>query len=182
MFIRPLLTDSSTSATRITVKYDGVDGGWWWWPVGWKVVKKSKNHQKSKNIKGVMSWSRDLPITWSRHMTTHMICSHDLDTWPANFILTSSHYQYHHPRHHSHVMTTSGSLICHMTATSSHHHGMHCPSSTGLVWALSRMLWRPTKKTTLRLTLVLESGGSSLIKGKCPWTLLVWLRGSAFEC
>ena len=29
-----------------------------------------------------MSWSRDLPITWSRHVTTHMIYSPDLDTWP----------------------------------------------------------------------------------------------------
>ena len=29
-----------------------------------------------------MSWSRDLPITWSRHVTTYMIYSHDLDTWP----------------------------------------------------------------------------------------------------
>ena len=28
----------------------------------------------------VMSWSRDLPITLSRHVTTHMICSHDPDT------------------------------------------------------------------------------------------------------
>ena len=29
------------------------------------------------------------------------------------------------------------------------------------------MLWRPTKKTTLRSTPVVETGGGSLIKGKC---------------
>ena len=83
--------------------------------------------------------SHDL-LTWSRHVTTHMICSHDLDTWPTNFILTSSHHRYHHPRHHLHVMTTSGSLIRHTTTTSPHYHGMHRLSSKDLVWASSGML------------------------------------------
>ena len=32
-----------------------------------------------------MLWSRDLPITWSRHMITHIIWSHVPDT-PTNFI------------------------------------------------------------------------------------------------
>ena len=40
-----------------------------------------------------------------------MISSHDPDTWPTNFILTSNHHWYQHPRHHSYIMTTSGSLI-----------------------------------------------------------------------
>ena len=50
MFIQPLLTDSSTNANRIMVKYNGVDDRWWWWPVGWKVVKKLKNCQELKNL------------------------------------------------------------------------------------------------------------------------------------
>ena len=37
----------------------------------------------------VMSWLWDLPMTWSWHVTTHIISSHNLDTWP---IRTSSHY------------------------------------------------------------------------------------------
>ena len=49
----------------------------------------------------VMSWSRDLSITWSRHVITHIIWSHDPDTWPTNFILTSKHHRFPHPRHHS---------------------------------------------------------------------------------
>ena len=100
-----------------------------------------------------------------------MICSHDPDTWPTKFILTSSHYWYQHPHHDSHVMTTSGSLICHTTTTFFHHYGINCSSSKNLEWALSRVLWRPTSKTFPRSTPVLESGGSSLIKGKCPWLL-----------
>ena len=53
--------------------------------------------QKSSRLRRkaiVMSWLWDLPITWSQHVTTHMISSHDPDTWPTNFILTSNHYQY----------------------------------------------------------------------------------------
>ena len=87
-------------------------------------------------------------VTRSRQVTTHMICSHNPNTWPTNFILTSSNHQYHHPRHHSNVMIISGSLICHTTTTSSHHHGTRRPSSKDLVLASSRMLWRPTRKTT----------------------------------
>ena len=98
-----------------------------------------------------------------------------------NFILTSSPYQYHHLRHHSHVITTSESLICHMTTTSSHHHGTYRSLSKDLVWASSRVFWRPTKKTTLRSTLVLEFGVSNLIKGKCPWLLLAWLKESGLD-
>ena len=48
-----------------------------------------------------MSWSRDLPITWSRHVITHIIWSHDPDIWPMNFILTSKYHRFPHPRHHS---------------------------------------------------------------------------------
>ena len=40
----------------------------------------------------IISWSRDLSITWSWHMTTHMIWSHDPNTWPTNFILISRHH------------------------------------------------------------------------------------------
>ena len=79
-------------------------------------------------------------VTRSWHVTTHMICSHDPDTWPTNFILTSSHHWYHHPRHHPHVITTSGSFICHTTTTSFHQHGTRLPSSKNLVWASSKML------------------------------------------
>ena len=43
--------------------------------------------------------SHDL-LTWSRHVTTHMIYSHYLDMWPTNFILISRHYWYQHPHHH----------------------------------------------------------------------------------
>ena len=118
-----------------------------------------------------MSWSWDLPITWSRHVTTHMINSHDPDTRPTNFILTSSHHQYYHPRHHFYIMTTSGSLIRHITTTSSHHHGTRRLSSKDLMWASSRMLWRPARKTILRSTPVLESGGSGWIEGKYPRSL-----------
>ena len=57
-------------------------------------------------LKFVMSWSRDLPITWSRYVTTHMIYPHDPDTWSTNFILTSKHHRFQYPRHPSHVMTT----------------------------------------------------------------------------
>ena len=105
----------------------------------------------------VMSWSQDLLITWSRHVTIHMICSHP-NTWPTNFILTSSHHWYQHLCHHSHVMTISGSLICHVhtTITSSHHRSTRCPLFKDLAWASSRMLWRLTKKTTSRSTPVLD--------------------------
>ena len=108
-----------------------------------------------------MLWSRDLPITWSRHVTIHMICSNNLNTWPTKFILTSNHHRYQHPRHHSYVMITSGSLICHTTTTSSHHHGTCRPLFKDLVWASSRVLWRPTRKTISRSTPILESGGGS---------------------
>ena len=128
-----------------------------------------------------MLWSRDLPITWFWHVTTHMICSHDPNMWLTKFILTSSHHWYHHPRHHSHVMTTSGSFICHMTTTSSHYHATYRPLSKDLMWALSRVLWRPIKKTTSRSTPVLQSGSGSLIERKCPRLLLVWLRRSALD-
>ena len=99
-----------------------------------------------------------------------------------NFILTSSHHQYHYPRHHSHVMTISGSLIHHITTTSSHHHSTCRPSSKDLVWASSRVFWRPIRKTTSRSTPVLESGSGSLIEGKCPWFLLAWSRGNTLNC
>ena len=115
-------------------------------------------------------------------MTSHIIYSHDLNKWPTNFILTSSHHRYYHICHHSHVMTTSESLICYTTITSSHHHGTRHLLSKDLVWALSRMLWRLARETTSRSTSVLESGGSSLIEKKCPWLLLAWLRGSALSC
>ena len=101
--------------------------------------------------------------------TNHMIStcdhSHDPDTWPTNFILTSSHHQYHHPCHHFHVMTISGSLICHTTTTSPHHYGTRRPSSKNLVWASSGMLWRPTRKTISRSMPVLETVGGGLIEG-----------------
>ena len=61
-----------------------------------------------------MSWSRDPSIIWPWHMTNHIIYSHDHDIWPTNFIksssiptsaspfiLTSTHHQFQHPRHHS---------------------------------------------------------------------------------
>ena len=130
--------------------------------------------QRSSRLKRkaiVMLWSWGLPITWSRHVTTHMICSYDPNTWLINFILTLSHHWYHHPCHHSHVMTTSEPLICHTTTISPYHHGTQHPSSKDLVWALRRVLWRPIKKTTSRSTPVLESGGGSLIEGKCPQLL-----------
>ena len=44
-----LSTDSSTSATKIAVKHDEVDGGGG--KLVKKVVKKSKNCQKAKNLK-----------------------------------------------------------------------------------------------------------------------------------
>ena len=40
----------------------------------------------------IMSWLHDLSIKWSRHVTTHIIYSHNLDTWSTNFILTLSHH------------------------------------------------------------------------------------------
>ena len=112
----------------------------------------------------------------------HIICSYDPDTWPTNFILTSSHHWYHHPRYHFHIRTTSGSFICHTTTPSPHYHGTYRPLSKDLMWALSRVFWRPIKKTTSRSTPVLESVGGSLIKGKCPQLLLAWLRKSALDC
>ena len=42
-----LSTDSSANATQIAVEYDEIDGG------DGKLVKKSKNRQKSKNLKGL---------------------------------------------------------------------------------------------------------------------------------
>ena len=92
----------------------------------------------------------------------------------ARDLRTSSEHQVietHLRHHHFHVMTTSGSLICHTTTTSSHHHGTRCLLSKDLVWASSRVLWRPTRKTTSRSTPVLESGGGSSIEGKCPQLL-----------
>ena len=50
-------TDSSTSATQIAVKYDGVDGG------GDQSVKKlSKSRQKLKSLKGLKNLQR--PSVW----------------------------------------------------------------------------------------------------------------------
>ena len=42
--------DSSASATQIAVEYNGVDDG------SGKLVKKSKNCQKSKNLQGLKSY------------------------------------------------------------------------------------------------------------------------------
>ena len=116
----------------------------------------------------VMSWSRDLPITWSYHVITRMIYSHDPNTWLTNFILTSSHHWFHHLRQYSYIITTSGSFICHTTTTSFYHHGTYRSSSKNLVWTLNRMLWRSTRKTTSRSMPVLESSDGSSIKEKCP--------------
>ena len=93
--------------------------------------------------------------------------AHDLQTsfWYQVIIETHPHH------HHFHVMTTSRFLICHTTTTSSHHHGTCCPLSKDLVWALSRILWRPAKKTTSRSTPLPESGGDGWIEGKCPRSL-----------
>ena len=49
----------------------------------------------------VVSWSQYLPITWSWHVTIHMIWSHDPNTWPTNFIPASRHHQFQLSRHHS---------------------------------------------------------------------------------
>ena len=111
-------------------------------PINWYQDEVYKSYAKIIWLIGVMSWSRDLPITWSRHMTTHMIYSHDLDTWPltwsthmisirdhshdfgtwpTNYILTSSHHRYQHPCHH--FIATSWSFI---HATISSHHRSTC--------------------------------------------------------
>ena len=86
-----------------------------------------------------------------------MICLYP-NTWPTNFILTSSHHWYQHLRHHSLVMTISESLIYHVytTITSSHHCNIRHLLSKDLVWALNKVLWRLTKKTTSRSTSVLD--------------------------
>ena len=92
----------------------------------------------------VMSWSRDLPITWSWHMTTHMISSHDPDTWDQ--LILSRHRTYKlHPDIKSSSIPISASWL--HPSLSSVIQLLHlliitarvvCPSSKNLVWTSSR--------------------------------------------
>ena len=56
-----------------------------------------------------------------------------------------------HPCYHSYVMTTLGSLICHTTTTSFHHHGTRRPLSKDLVWASSRGALETRKKDYFKI-------------------------------
>ena len=82
--------------------------------------------------------------------------SHDLDTWPINFILISSHHWYQYPRYHSHVMTISLSLIHHVYTTSIFWSLYHCSTRFQQVYepsvGLKNVAWRSTRKTTSRST------------------------------
>ena len=98
--------------------------------------------------------------------TNHMIstCNHSYDlliwcryvTYKLYLDIKLLSIQYLH--HHSHVITTSRSLIFHVptTITSSHHRGTCYPLFKDLAWALSRLIWRPIRKTTSRSTPVLD--------------------------
>ena len=124
-----------------------------------------------------MSWLRDLPITWSRRVTTYMIYSHDLDTWPptliythgldmwpTNFILISSHHRYQHLHHH--FIITSWSFI--YTTTFFHHYG----TCLQRVWwpsvGLEQGALEVYKKDYFKINASPRSGGGSV-------------KGSAFD-
>ena len=47
----------------------------------------------------IVSWWWDLSITWSQHVNTHMIWSHNPNTWPMNFIPTLRNYRFQLPRY-----------------------------------------------------------------------------------
>ena len=65
--------------------------------------------------------SHDL-LTWSWHVTTHMITARDLRTSSWHQVIIDTNIC---------VMTTSESLVSHTITTSSHHHGTRRPSSKG---------------------------------------------------
>ena len=98
-----------------------------------------------------------------------LTCDHSHDlliwSWYVTYKLHPNINSYH-SCHHSYIMTTSRPFICHTTTTSSHHHGTPRSLSKNLVWASSKVLWRPTKKTISRSTPVLESECGGSIKGK----------------
>ena len=81
--------------------------------------------------------------------TNHMIStrdhSHDLLTWSRHVTYpdtksTSSHYRYQHLRHYSYVMTTSGSFIYHVCATSTSWSPHHCSTRLPPIVDLGQVL------------------------------------------
>ena len=97
-----------------------------------------------------MSWLRDLPITWSRHVldmwpltwSAHMISTRDLQTLSWYQVIINTNIC---------VMTTSKSLISYTITTSSHYHGTYCPSSKDLVWASSRSALEARKEDYFKI-------------------------------
>ena len=88
-----------------------------------------------------------------RKLTNHMISisehSHNLLTWSTHIILTrnlqtsswqSSHHQYQHPHHHSHIMTVFWSLICYICTTSTSWFSHHCNTRFQPIMGLEQVL------------------------------------------
>ena len=78
------------------------------------------NTNTNKNIHiihNVMSWSRDLLITWFRHVTTHMIYSYNLDTWPLTWsthMISTRDLSGHQVNiKSSSIPTSASSFLCH---------------------------------------------------------------------
>ena len=111
--------------------------------------------------------SHDLVI-WSRHVTYELdpdIKASLILTSPSPFVQTSSYHRFQYPHHRFHIMTISGSLICHTTTTSSRYYGTHC----------QRKPRARTRKTTSRSTpgpdpvVVAWEGFSSIAINKSYW-------------
>ena len=124
-----------------------------------------------------MSWSRDLPITWSRHVTTHiiahMISTRDLQTLSWHQIIINTNIC---------VMTTSESLVSHTITTSSHHHGMRRLSSKDLVWASSRDALEACKKDHFKIIVTPRIWWWWLDRGGVPSIATgVWSRRNALH-
>ena len=85
--------------------------------------------------------------------------------------------------HHFHVMTTSGSLICHTTITSSHYHGTRRPSSKDLVWASSRGALDARKEDYFKINASPRIRWWWLDWGEVPSIVITgaWSRGSALN-
>ena len=80
--------------------------------------------KKEGNCNVMVTRSTDYMISTRDH-------SHDLPTWSRHVTYpdtksTSSYHWYQHPRHHFYVMTTSGSFIHYVCATSTSWSPHHC--------------------------------------------------------
>ena len=127
----------------------------------------------------VMSWSQDLSITWFRHVTTHIIYSNNLNIWLMYFILRSSRHRHQHPRHYSHVMTISWSVICYICTTSSSWSPYYYNTCFQSIVGLEQGAWRSIRKiisrsTPIRIWVVVAWE-------EYPWPLLMKATGGSYS-